>query len=77
MFSLAEAHVALTSDGGIKDAVLQKRFDMTIECFMDLVEAAKHYPAIKKQWVEFLGERPEPTIDRVEESDATAAQVGS
>jgi NAD(P)H-dependent FMN reductase len=77
MFSLAEAHVAMTSDGRIKDAVLQKRFDMTIECFMDLVEAAKHYPAIKKQWVEFLGERPEPTIDRVEESDATAVQAGS
>jgi hypothetical protein len=77
MFSLAEAHVAMAIDGRIKDAELQKRFDVTIECFMDLVEAAKHYPALKKQWVEFLGERPEPMIDRVEESDTTAVQVGN
>jgi NAD(P)H-dependent FMN reductase len=70
MFSLAAAHVAMANDGRIKEDVLQKRFDTTIECFMDLVEAAKHYPALKKQWVEFLGERPEPLIDRVEESDA-------
>lgn len=77
MFSLAEAHVAMASDGKIKNAVLQKRFDKTIECFMELVEAAKHYPALKKQWVEFLGERPEPMIDRVEESDTTGVQVGN
>lgn len=77
MFSLAEAHTAMTTDGRIKDAVLQKRFDTTIECFMDLVEAAKNYPALKKQWVEFLGERPEPLIDRVEESEATAVQAGN
>jgi len=77
MFSLAEAHVAMASDGRIKDAVLQKRFDTTIECFMDLVEAAKHYPALKKQWVEFLGEHPEPLIDRVEESDASGVQSGA
>jgi hypothetical protein len=75
MFSLAEAHVAMAVDGRINNEVLQRRFDTTIECFMDLVEATKHYPALKKQWVEFLGERPAPIIDRVEESDTGAAQV--
>ena len=77
MFSLAEAHVAFAIDGTIKDEVLQKRFEVTIECFMDLVEATKHYPVLKKQWVEFLGERPTPSIDRVEESDAYAVPVAN
>jgi multimeric flavodoxin WrbA len=44
----------------------------TIECFIDLVEASKHYPHIKKQWVEFLGERPDDATTRVE-LGATAA----
>jgi hypothetical protein len=33
---------------------------------MDLVEAAKHYPCVKKAWVEFLGEQPTTATDRVE-----------
>lgn len=33
---------------------------------MNLVEAAKHYPCIKKAWVEFLGQKPDPTTERVE-----------
>jgi hypothetical protein len=33
---------------------------------MDLVEAAKHFPCVKRAWVEYLGEQPDPTIDRVE-----------
>jgi chromate reductase, NAD(P)H dehydrogenase (quinone) len=33
---------------------------------MNLVEAAKHYPCVKKAWVEFLGEQPDPVIERVE-----------
>jgi chromate reductase len=37
---------------------------------MELVEAAKHYPAMKKQWVEFLGEHPDSATDRVETSGA-------
>jgi NAD(P)H-dependent FMN reductase len=66
MFSLAQAHQAFGSDGRIANAVLQRRFERTIECFMDLVEAASRYPALRKQWVEFLGEKPDPFIDRVE-----------
>ena len=72
MFSLAQAHKAFGADGRIADVTLQQRFDRTIECFMDLVEAATRYPALKKQWVEFLGERPDAVIDRVEEATPAA-----
>ena len=34
--------------------------------FMDLVEASTHYPCVKRAWVEYLGEHPEPALDRVE-----------
>jgi chromate reductase, NAD(P)H dehydrogenase (quinone) len=73
MFSLAQAHQAFGDAGQIADAMLRERFESTIDCFLELVEAAKHYPAIKKQWVEFLGERPDPATDRVETSPAQAA----
>lgn len=66
MFSLAQAHQAFDRDGTIADAQLEERFERTIECFMDLVEAATHYPAMKTQWVEFLGERPDQATNRVE-----------
>ena len=66
MFSLAQAHEAFDGTGRLANPVLQQRFERTIECFMDLVEAAARYPALKKQWVEFLGERPDPSIDRLE-----------
>ena len=73
MFSLAQAHEAFDDAGRLKNDVLQQRFASTIDCFLDLVEAARHYPALKKQWVEFLGERPDATIDRVEMTSAEAA----
>jgi len=66
MFSLAQAHLALDGGGRIVDPQLQERFEQTIAAFVDLVEAAKHYPCVKSKWVEFLGERPEPALDRVE-----------
>jgi chromate reductase len=37
------------------------------------VEAAKHYPALKKQWVEFLGERTSGETERVETTEVQAA----
>jgi chromate reductase len=73
MFSLAQAHEAFTDDGRLQNATLQKRFESTIDCFLDLVEAAKHFPVMKKQWVEFLGEKPDPAIDRVETAPLEAA----
>jgi hypothetical protein len=33
---------------------------------MDLAEAAKHYPLIKRKWVECLDEQPDPACDRAE-----------
>ena len=66
MFSLARAHLALDGDGEIENEELRRRFQMTIASFMDLVEASKHYPCVKTAWVEYLGEHPEPAIDRVQ-----------
>ncbi len=66
MFSLAQAHNALDDTGGIADEALRGRFDDTIAKFLDLVEASTHYPCVKRAWVEFLGEPPDPTIDRVD-----------
>lgn len=73
MFSMAQAHMAFAPDGKIANEQLQKRFDDTVKCFLDLVEAANHYPALKKQWVEFLGEKPSSATDRVETNETKAA----
>ena len=72
MYSLAQAHQAFDGSGNIADVTLRKRFESTLECFMDLVEAAKHYPGLKKQWVEFLGEHPDAATDRVESAPVDA-----
>jgi NAD(P)H-dependent FMN reductase len=76
MFSLAQAHQALDVDGRITNSTLQHRFERTIECFMDLVEAATCYPVLKKQWVEFLGEQPDAATDRVETTPSDAEVPG-
>jgi NAD(P)H-dependent FMN reductase len=65
MFSLAQAHQAFAVDGRIANADLAERFERTIVAFMDLVEAAKHYPCAKKAWIEFLSEHPNPALDPV------------
>ncbi|MBO0742769.1 MAG: NAD(P)H-dependent oxidoreductase [Hyphomicrobiaceae bacterium] len=66
MFSLAQAHQAFDAEGKIANQQLAERFDQTIVGFMDLAEAAKHYPCAKTAWVEFLGEHPKSPIDRVD-----------
>lgn len=66
MFSLATAHKAFTPEWTIADERLAKRFEDNIVAFMDLVEATKLYPRMKKTWVEFLGECPDPVTERVE-----------
>lgn len=73
MFSLAQAHEAFAADGRIANDTLRTRFEATIECFLDLVEAAKHYRALKKQWVEFLGEQPSAATDRVEHTPVASS----
>ncbi|HEV7388080.1 MAG TPA: NAD(P)H-dependent oxidoreductase [Gemmatimonadaceae bacterium] len=72
MFALAQAHHAFDDAGRIADSKLQLWFESTIECFIDLVEASKHYPHLKKQWVEFLGERPDEETTRVELGETAA-----
>ena len=66
MFSLAQAHEAFDEAGRIDDAALQARLEANITNFMNLVEAFRHYPCVKGAWVEYLGEHPQPAIDRVE-----------
>jgi len=68
MFSLAQAHLAFDDSGQIADAELHQRFSNAIGAFLDLTEAATHYQCAKSAWVEFLGEKRDPAIDRVEVS---------
>jgi chromate reductase, NAD(P)H dehydrogenase (quinone) len=65
MFSLAMAHRAFDGDA-IADATLHARFETNVQAFLSLAEAAKHYPCIKRAWVEFLGEPPGAGADRVD-----------
>ena len=66
MFSLAMAHQAFDEAGQMSNPTLAKRFEDNIIAFMSLAEASKNYPCIKKAWVEFLGEKPDPVTERVE-----------
>lgn len=68
MFSLAMAHKAFTEQGALTDSGLQGRLDKTVEAFLTLVEAATHYPCIKRAWVEFLGEPVGAGLDRADET---------
>ena len=65
MFSLAQAHKALV-EGDIAEVALRARFDKNLQAFLSLAEAAKHYPCMKRAWVEFLGEPPGAGADRVD-----------
>lgn len=65
MFSLARAHEAFDGNRIANDA-LEERFENNLEQFLSLAEAAKHYPCIRKEWVEFLGEPPGEGADRVD-----------
>jgi hypothetical protein len=66
MFSLAQPHQAFDSEGRIANVQLSERFEENIQAFMDLVEAAKHYPCAKRAWFEFLGEQPSAATARFE-----------
>lgn len=66
MFSLAMAHKAFDENGNIADASLAQRFENTLVSFIQLVEAAKHYPCMKHAWVEFLGEKTDAVTERIE-----------
>jgi hypothetical protein len=62
-FSLAQTHEAFDTAGRLAISTLQQRVERTIECFMELVEAATRYPTLQKQCVEFLGERLDAAIN--------------
>ena len=66
MFSLAMAHKAFNSEGKLNDSALSKQFEDNVVAFMSLAEAAKHYPCMKKAWVEFPGEKIDPVTARIE-----------
>jgi len=65
MFSLAMAHKAFAGDD-IADPALRARFEKNVQTFLSLAEAAKHYPCMKRAWIEFLGEPPGAGVDRVD-----------
>jgi chromate reductase, NAD(P)H dehydrogenase (quinone) len=65
MFSLATAHTAF-ADGELVDPALRERFEKNVLAFLSLAEAAKHYPCMKRAWIEFLGEPPGKDGDRVD-----------
>lgn len=65
MFSLAKAHEML-QDGELRSPELRERLRSTLSSFLSEVEAVKHYPCVKKSWIEFLGEEPTPATSRAE-----------
>lgn len=56
MFSPADAGRQLSAGGHLASDALADRFTSTVTGFLDLVEAAKHYPCARTAWIEFLGE---------------------
>jgi chromate reductase len=72
MFSLATAHKAFAGDD-LADPALRARFDKTLQAFLSLAEAARHYVCVKRAWVEFLGEPPGAGADRVDPVPSDAA----
>ena len=70
MFSLSMAHKAFAGED-LADLALRARLEKTLQAFLSLAEAARHYPCVKRAWVEFLGEPPGAAADRV---DAVAGQ---
>ena len=52
MFSLAQADRAFAADGTLANQELAKRLEETITGFMNLVDAATHYPGAKKALLE-------------------------
>ena len=65
MFSLSMAHKAFAGDD-LADPALRARFVKSLQAFLSLAEAARHYPCVKRAWVEFLGEPPGAAADRVD-----------
>jgi NAD(P)H-dependent FMN reductase len=65
MFSLSRADNAFAGKE-LADVALRGRFETNLAAFLSLAEAAKHYPCIKRAWIEFLSETPGAGADRVD-----------
>src|SRR5262245_11574208 len=65
MFSLSMAHKAFAGKD-LADLELADRIEKTLQALLSLAEAARHYPCVKRAWVEFLGEPPGAGADRVD-----------
>lgn len=76
MFSLAMAHKAFEGRD-LADAALKARFEKSLEAFLSLAEAARHYPCIRRAWVEFLGEPPSLGEGRVDPIPGETAPVAA
>ncbi|OKL38656.1 hypothetical protein [Pontibacter flavimaris] len=66
MFSLVSAHESLDAGGNLKNETLAIQIQDNMVAFMNLVEAYKQYPCIKKALVEFMGEKPAKETEQVE-----------
>ena len=65
MFSLAQAHLAFVTTGRSP----MRSWAAALSNAGRLHGPGRgldHYPCVKSAWVEYLGERPEPAIDRVQ-----------
>jgi chromate reductase len=47
------------------DRLYQRLIQLTAG-FLDLAEAAKHYPCMKKAWIEFNSEKVQPDIPQID-----------
>ncbi|RMB57872.1 NADPH-dependent FMN reductase [Tessaracoccus antarcticus] len=76
MFSLAQAHRAFSENGELIDDQLENLLRSTVAGFLDLVEASKHYPCLKRDWVEYLGEPFDDRSGAVNRVDAASVGTG-
>jgi hypothetical protein len=73
IFSLAQAqaHQPFAEDGGIASPQARDLVRPHRHRHPRPGRAAKHCPCLKKEWVEFLGEHPDPAARRVDPPDQT------
>lgn len=76
MFSLAQAHLAFTDTAELADVPLGGLLRSTVAGFLDVVEAGKHYPCLKRDWVEYLGEPLGARTGAVNRIDPTRHRAG-
>jgi NAD(P)H-dependent FMN reductase len=66
MFSLAQAHNAFADDGCLARRAAADPVRQHHRRALGFGRGIHALPVVKRAWVEFLGERPDPVIDRVD-----------